>query len=258
MAYFNRGNKRNPGETPDTNHKPSQQFWKKWLKHIQECPLLASRFGCGSWGTIKIIKKHSIMYMFCTMIKPPVRVCPTIGSLHKQNHGVSMFLSMFLSKKPSCSIPYTPCLDYATRFIGQNFRIRHQRHPRLISSWSHFSPYHMPMMPEKKKIWMMILAHPRSPKNVPAFWKATCPLRGAGGLPWQSSSVQRKESKFNVQTSLKAFLEEPAIGLTSSDCMMIVFVRPTIAVILQWCMMMYDDVWWCMMMYDDVCGDIPW
>ena len=53
-----------------------------------------------------------------------------------------------------------------------------------------------------------------------AFWKATWPLRGAGGLPWQSSSVQRKESRFSAQTSLKALLHETGlkkpIGLSFS------------------------------------------
>lgn len=39
-----------------------------------------------------------------------------------------------------------------------------------------------------------------------SFWKLTWPDRGAGGLPWQLSSDQRKESRFRVQTSLKAFL----------------------------------------------------
>jgi len=73
---------------------------------------------------------------------------------------------VFLSKKPSCSIPYTPCLDYATR-LGQNFRIRHQRHPRLISSC--FGPISPPIIWPwylRKKIWMMILAHPRSPQKM--------------------------------------------------------------------------------------------
>ena len=125
--------------------------------------------------------------MFCTIIKPPVRVCPTIGSLHKQNHGVSMFLSMFLSKKPSCSIPYTPCLDYATRFIGQNFRIRHQRHPRLISSWSHFSPYHMPMMPEKKKDLDDDLGPSPFPQKCPGLLKGHMP---AAGRRWVAVAKQ--------------------------------------------------------------------
>ena len=155
---------------------------------------------------------------------------------------------VFLSKKPSCSIPYTPCLDYATR-LGQNFRIRHQRHPRLISSC--FGPISPPIiwpwyLRKKSGWWSWPIPVP--PKKCPGLLKGHMP---AAGRRWVAVAKQLCPAK-GIQVQCPDVVE----SFPGSDCMMIVFVRPTIAVILQWCMIMYDDVWWCMRGYPMIAHDM--